>query len=186
VQIAKTKSRELMSLGTLTISLGFAFTAYTIFGASFALGAFLAGLVLNESEIGQKSAQHSLPLRDIFAVLFFISVGMLFNPAVLLDEPFMVFVTLLIIIIGKPLFTYFITRALHQSVGNSLIVAISLAQVGEFSFILAAMALKIGVISSVFYDCILFGALVSIALNPFLFKIKKIEQTIKSLKIVKN
>lgn len=182
VQIAKTKSRELMSLGTLTISLGFAFIAYTIFGASFALGAFLAGLVLNESKIGQKSAKNSLPLRDIFAVLFFISVGMLFNPSVIFMQPALVIITLIIIMVGKPIFTYAITRTFHQSMENSLVISVSLAQVGEFSFILAAMALKLNLISQTLYDAILFGALVSIALNPFLFKLAKIEQVMREIK----
>lgn len=182
VSIAKTKSRELMSLGILTISMGFAFIAYTIFGASFALGAFLAGLVLNESKIGQKSAKDSLPLRDLFAILFFVSVGMLFNPAIITEKPLMIFISFLLITVGKGVFTYIITRLFGQSISNSLMISITLAQVGEFSFILSAMALKLELLAPELYDSILAGALFSIALNPFLFKLKKIEQISRSLK----
>ncbi|MCE3254772.1 MAG: ybaL [Rickettsiaceae bacterium] len=171
VVIAKSKSKELMSLGTLSIAMGFSFLAYTLFGASFALGAFLAGMVLNESAIGRKAAHQSLPLRDMFAVLFFISVGMLFNPLVLIKQPFMVLVTLFLIVIGKPFVAYLVSRFFHQSVNNSLMIAVSLAQVGEFSFILAGLALNSGVISNDLYDLILAGALLSIAVNPLLFKL---------------
>lgn len=171
VLIAKSKSKELMSLGTLSIALGFSFIAYTLFGASFALGAFLAGMVLNESEIGRKSANQSLPLRDMFAVLFFISVGMLFNPRVIIEQPFMVLGALFLIIVCKPLVAYFFSRFCKQSVNESLVIAVSLAQVGEFSFILSGLALAAGVVSNQLYDLILAGALLSIAINPLLFKL---------------
>jgi CPA2 family monovalent cation:H+ antiporter-2 len=173
VYIAKTKSIELMSLGTLSIAMGFAFIAYTLFGASFALGAFLAGLVLNESDIGRKAAKQSLPLRDTFAVLFFISVGMLFDPSVITRDPLMVLVTFIIIVIAKPFAAYIITRSFRHCIGDSLVIAVSLGQIGEFSFILSGLALKMGVFSTHLSDLILAGAILSIACNPFLFKLAK-------------
>lgn len=171
VFIAKSKSQELMSLGTLSIAMGFAFIAYTLFGASFALGAFLAGMVLNESVIGKKAANQSLPLRDLFSVLFFISVGMLFKPSILIREPLLVLATLAIVVIGKPIAAYIISRALRQTIHNSWIIAVSLAQIGEFSFILASLALKLNIFSPNLYDAILASALISIAVNPLLMKI---------------
>jgi CPA2 family monovalent cation:H+ antiporter-2 len=171
VSIAKTRSNELMTLGTLAIALGFAYIAYTVFGASFALGAFLAGLVLSESQIGQKAAEKSLPLRDAFAVLFFISVGMLFNPQVLIDSPLMVLATLLIIILGKGLAAYAIATLFGQTRESSMLIAVSLAQIGEFSFILAKMSMAFELLNQEIYNLILAGALLSIALNPFLFRI---------------
>lgn len=173
VTIAKTKSRELMVLGIIAISCGFAFIAYTLFGASFALGAFMAGFILNESEIGRKSAEKSLPLRDIFAVLFFVSVGMLFDPSVLIKEPILILISFLLIVFGKSIVAYFIMRGFRQSFYNSLTLAISLAQIGEFSFILAALALKLNIFSSTVYDMVIASAIVSITINPFLFKFSK-------------
>jgi len=171
VAIAQLKSRELNTLGTLAIALGFAYIAYAAFGASFALGAFLAGLVLSESEIGHKAAEQSLPMRDAFAVLFFVSVGMLFDPMILLEGPLLVLLTLAIIIIGKAAAAMAITRLFKQSREVSLTIAYSLAQIGEFSFILAGMALAGGLLSQQLYNLILAGALLSIAINPFLFKL---------------
>lgn len=171
VFIAKSKSQELMSLGTLSIAMGFAFIAYTLFGASFALGAFLAGMVLNESVIGKKAANQSLPLRDLFSVLFFISVGMLFKPSILIREPLLVLATFAIVVIGKPVAAYIISRALRQTIHNSWIIAVSLAQIGEFSFILTSLALKLNIFTSNLYDAILASALLSIAINPLLMKI---------------
>lgn len=170
VRIAKTKSHELMILGTLAIALGFAFVAYTMFDASFALGAFLAGLVLNESEIGRKAADKSLPLRDAFAVLFFVSVGMLFNPMTIIENPVMVLATLFIIVVGKTGAAFAITHLFRQTKETSYTVAFGLAQIGEFSFILAGMALTASMITDEIYSLILSGALLSIAINPFLFR----------------
>jgi monovalent cation:H+ antiporter-2, CPA2 family len=170
VAIAKTKSRELASLGTLSIALGFAFAAYTLFDASFALGAFLAGFVLNESEIGHKSAEQSLPLRDTFAVLFFVSVGMLFDPTVLLRAPVTILIALSVIALGTSGVTFFIIRAMGKSFRTSAMVAVSLAQIGEFSFIFAGMARQLNIMSPHLYDVILASALLSIALNPFLLR----------------
>jgi CPA2 family monovalent cation:H+ antiporter-2 len=170
MSIAKTKSHELMILGTLTVALGFAYVAYAVFDASFALGAFLAGLVLNESEIGRKAADKSLPLRDAFAVLFFVSVGMLFNPFTLVSSPMMVALTVLIIVAGKGLAAIMIASLFKQDKETTYTVAIGLAQIGEFSFILAGLAMAQGMITQDIYNLILAGALLSIALNPFLFR----------------
>lgn len=171
VTIAQMKSRELITLGTLAIALGFAYLAYTAFGASFALGAFLAGLVLSESDIGYKAAEQSLPMRDAFAVLFFVSVGMLFNPMVVIESPFMVLATLAVIIIGKSIAALLITRLFKQPRDVSLTIAFSLAQIGEFSFILGSIALSSGLMDEKLYGMILAGALLSTALNPLLFSL---------------
>jgi CPA2 family monovalent cation:H+ antiporter-2 len=174
--IAKTESRELMSLGILSIASGFAFIAYTLFGASFALGAFMAGFVLNESEIGKRSADKSLPLRDIFAVLFFVSAGMLFNPQVLLQEWNLVLAAIALVLFGKAIIAYVIMRLFRQNIYNSLLLAVSLAQIGEFSFILAALALKLDIFSQTIYDMVIASAFISITINPFLFKwVKRFE-----------
>lgn len=170
VAIAKTRSRELSTLGTLAIALGFAFIAYKGFDASFALGAFMAGMILSESAIGYKAAEQSLPMRDAFAVLFFVSVGMLFDPMTIFDHPGLVLATLGVIIIGKAAAALVITRFFRQSNEISMTIAISLAQIGEFSFILAGMALAEGLLPKHLYNIILAGALLSIAINPFLFK----------------
>lgn len=169
VQIAKARSSELTTLGTLSISMGFAYLAYMVFDASFALGAFLAGLVLSESEIGQKAAEKAMPMRDAFAVLFFVSVGMLFDPMTLVKNPLMVLVTVMIIIVGKSAAALLIARFFKMPKKSGYMIAISLAQIGEFSFILAGMALSRGMLNVDFYNLILAGALFSIALNPFLF-----------------
>lgn len=171
VSIAQLRSRELATLGTLAIALGFAYLAYTVFGASFALGAFLAGMVLSESEIGHKAAEQSLPMRDAFAVIFFVSAGMLFDPRTLLAEPLMVLITLLIIVLGKGVAALIITRLFQQTRQVSYTVAVSLAQIGEFSFILAGMSLSLGLLPASLYNIILAGALLSIALNPLLFRL---------------
>lgn len=169
VGVARHRSRELTSLCTLAIALGCAYLAYVAFGASFALGAFLAGMVLNESEIGHKSAEQSLPLRDTFAVLFFVAVGMLFDPLVLVKNPYGVLSVFLIIVLGKSLAALTITTAFKQKTTVSLMIAASLAQIGEFSFIFAGMALSLGLMQQPAYDLVLAGSLLSIAVNPLLF-----------------
>ena len=169
--VAKLHSSELSTLGTLSIALGFASIAYTVFGASFALGAFLAGMVLGESKIGRDSAKNSLPMRDAFSVLFFVSVGMLFEPMTLVQQPLAVAMTVLIIVVAKGLSALFITRWFKQPYDVGCIVAIGLAQIGEFSFILGGLALANGLINQDLYNLILAGAIVSIVLNPFLFRI---------------
>lgn len=169
VRIAHTGSRELFTLGVLAIALGIAWLAYAVFGASFALGAFVAGLVLNGTPLGHNAAERSLPLRDAFAVLFFVSVGMLFDPSILIREPLAVLGVLAIVIVGKALAALVITSAFRLDRPTSLTVAASLAQIGEFSFILAALAVSLGALSRETHDLILAAALLSIALNPFVF-----------------
>lgn len=171
VSIAELKSRELSSLGTLAIALGFAYLAYTVFNASFALGAFFAGMVMSESEIGRKTAEQTLPMRDAFAVLFFVSVGMLFDPMILLTHPLWVIVTLAIVVLGKSLAALCITYLLKQDREVSFTIAFSLAQIGEFSFILAGMAFNMGIMEKELYSIVLAASLLSIAINPFLFKL---------------
>lgn len=168
VRIAHTKSRELFTLGVLAIALGIAWVAYYLFH-SFALGAFLAGLVLNSSPLGHNAAERSLPLRDAFAVLFFVSVGMLFDPTILVREPLAVLGVLGIVIIGKSLAALAITTTFKLDRATSLTVAASLAQIGEFSFILAATSVSLGAMSRETHDLILASALLSISLNPFVF-----------------
>lgn len=170
VVLAKMKSSELNTLGTLAIALGFASIAYIVFDASLALGAFLAGMVLGESEIGRKSAKNSLPMRDAFSVLFFVSVGMLFEPLTLLTQPIAVFVTLMIIVVAKGLAALLITRLFHQPHDVGYTVAIGLAQIGEFSFILGSQALAHDLLTQELYNLILAGAMLSIVANPFLFR----------------
>ncbi|MNQ32030.1 Inner membrane protein YbaL [compost metagenome] len=168
VRIAHTKSRELFTLGVLAIALGIAWVAYYLFH-SFALGAFLAGLVLNSSPLGHNAAERSLPLRDAFAVLFFVSVGMLFDPTILVREPLAVLGVLGIVIVGKSLAALAITTAFKLDRPTSLTVAAALAQIGEFSFILAAISVSLGAMSRETHDLILAAALLSISLNPFVF-----------------
>ncbi|HUH22972.1 MAG TPA: cation:proton antiporter [Brevundimonas sp.] len=168
VRIAHTKSRELFTLGVLAIALGIAWVAYSLFH-SFALGAFLAGLVLNSSPLGHNAAERSLPLRDAFAVLFFVSVGMLFDPTILMRQPLAVLGVLGIVIVGKSLAALAITTAFKLDRPTSLTVAAALAQIGEFSFILAAISVSLGAMSRETHDLILAAALLSISLNPFVF-----------------
>ena len=170
VRIAHTRSRELFTLGVLAIALGIAWIAYAMFH-SFALGAFLAGLVLNSSPLGHNAAERSLPLRDAFAVLFFVSVGMLFDPSILVREPLTVLGILGIVILGKALAALVITFLFKLDRATSLTIAASLAQIGEFSFILAALGVTLQAMSRETHDLILAAALLSISLNPFVFKL---------------
>jgi CPA2 family monovalent cation:H+ antiporter-2 len=169
VRVAHTRSRELLSLGSLALALGIAFAAYAWFGASFALGAFLAGLVLNGTKLSHRVAEDSLPLRDTFAVIFFVSVGMLFDPSVLWKQPLSLLAVVAIIIVGKGVAAYGICRVFGQPTATGLLVAAALAQIGEFSFVFASLARSLGIMSMDTYNLILGGALISIALNPFLF-----------------
>ena len=168
VRIAHTKSRELFTLGVLAIALGIAWVAYALFH-SFALGAFLAGLVLNSSPLGHNAAERSLPLRDAFAVLFFVSVGMLFDWKILINEPLAVLGVLAIVIVGKSIAALAITTVFKLDKATSLTVAAALAQIGEFSFILAAVSVQLGGMRQETHDLILAAALLSISLNPFVF-----------------
>lgn len=168
-RIVWTGSRELFRLGVLAVALGVAFGAYSLFGVSFALGAFFAGMVLAESEFSHRAAEESLPLRDAFAVLFFVSVGMLFNPMVLVNDPWGVLATLLIILVGKSLAALAIVRVFGHSHRVGLTIAVSLAQIGEFSFILASLGVYLNILPERGQALILAGALLSILLNPVLF-----------------
>lgn len=168
-RVAGVGSRELFTLAVLATAFGIATGAAALFGVSFALGAFFAGMVLGESELSQRAGQDSLPLRDAFAVLFFVSVGMLFDPAVLLREPLHVAATVLIIIVGKSLAAYAIVRAFRYTHRAGLLIAASLAQIGEFSFILMNLGLELGLLPAEGRDLILAGAIISILLNPFVF-----------------
>ncbi len=169
-QIAKTDSVELTTLGTLAIALGFALVAYVVFDASFALGAFLAGVMLNESPLGRKSAETTLPIRDTFSVLFFVSVGMLFDPSTMITQPLGVLATFFTIVVAKSLAAFATTRLFGLPKEVGLPVAIGLAQIGEFSFILGGLAIVNGLISQDLYGLILAGAMLSIVVNPFLFR----------------
>ncbi len=156
---------------TLAIALGFASIAYVVFDASLALGAFLAGVMLSESEIGKKSAENTLPLRDAFSVLFFVSVGMLFEPKTLLLQPIAVMMTCLIIVVAKSIAAITITSWFKQPKNVTYAVAIGLAQIGEFSFILGGLALAKGLLDQDLFNLILAGAMLSIVINPFLFRL---------------
>jgi monovalent cation:H+ antiporter-2, CPA2 family len=164
-----TGSAELFTLAVLVIALGIAFAAVKLFGASFALGAFFAGVVLSGSELSHKAAQDTLPLRDAFAVLFFVSVGMLFNPSILLHQPLAVLLTVLIIIAGKSLAAYGLVRLFGYSKSVALTISASLAQIGEFAFILVGLAIYLKLFPNEARDLVLAGAIFSIMLNPFLF-----------------
>jgi CPA2 family monovalent cation:H+ antiporter-2 len=168
-RVAATGSRELFSLGVLAIALGVALGAAYVFGVSFALGAFFAGMILSESEFSHRAAEESLPLRDAFAVLFFVSVGMLFDPSILIREPLLVLATVLIIVAGKSIAAFGIVRAFGHPVGTALTISASLAQIGEFSFILATLGMSLGLLSTTGRDLILGGAILSILINPLLF-----------------
>ncbi len=167
--VAHTGSRELFRLAVLALALGVAFMAASLFGVSFALGAFFAGMILNESPLSQRAAEESLPLRDAFAVLFFVSVGMLFDPGILLRAPLPLLATLAIILIGKSLAAWLIVRAFGRSNTVALTISASLAQIGEFSFILAGLGVSLSILPEQGRDLILAGAILSILLNPVLF-----------------
>ena len=167
--VAHSGSRELFRLAVLAVALGVAFGAAHVFGVSFALGAFFAGMILGETPLSKRAAEETLPLRDAFAVLFFVSVGMLFDPGVIVERPLPLLVTLAIILLGKSLAAYAITRAFGFANRTALTVSISLAQIGEFSFILAGLGTGLGVLPDEARDLILAGAILSIFANPILF-----------------
>ncbi|WP_155297789.1 YbaL family putative K(+) efflux transporter [Deinococcus kurensis] len=169
-RVARLGSRELFTLAVLGTALGIAYGAGVLFDVSFALGAFLAGVVASESKFSQQAAEDALPFQDAFAVLFFVAVGMLFNPAVLLDAPLLVIGTALIIMLGKTLAAFLIVRLLRYPVTTALTVAFSLAQIGEFSFILATLGRDLNLLTAQGQNLILAGAIISITLNPFLFR----------------
>ena len=168
-RIAGTGSRELFTLSVLAIALGVAFGSAMLFGVSFALGAFFAGMLLNESELSHKAAHDSLPLRDAFAVLFFVSVGMLFDPNILVQHPWQVLATVAIIMFGKSAAAFFIVRAFGHPTGTALTISASSAQIGEFAFIIAGLGVALQILPKEGQSLVLAGALVSIMLNPLVF-----------------
>ena len=168
-QVARTGSRELFTLAVVAAAITIAFGAARLFSVSFALGAFFAGMVMRESEFSHRAAQESLPLRDAFAVLFFVGVGMLFDPAVLVEEPIHVLGVVAVIIVGKSVAAMALVLAFGYPLSTAFTVAASLGQIGEFSFILAGLGLSLGLLPKEGMSLVLAGALISIALNPFLF-----------------
>ena len=169
--VAHTGSRELFRLAVLAIALGVAYLAASLFGVSFALGAFFAGMILSESPLSHRAAEESLPLRDAFAVLFFVSVGMLFDPGILLRAPLPLIATIAIILFGKTLAAWLIVRAFGKPDQVALTISASLAQIGEFSFILAGLGVSLKLLPEQGRDLILAGAIFSIVLNPLMFKL---------------
>jgi len=166
---ASTGSRELFTLSVLALALGIAYGAVEFFDVSFALGAFFAGMVLNESELSQRAAHDTLPLRDAFAVLFFVSVGMLFDPMILVREPLTVIATLAIIVFGKSIAAFLLVKMFGHSKRTALTISVSLAQIGEFAFILAGLGISLGLLSEHGRNLVLAGAILSIMFNPLLF-----------------
>jgi monovalent cation:H+ antiporter-2, CPA2 family len=166
---AHTGSRELFRLAVLAIALGVAAGAAYLFGVSLALGAFFAGMILSESELSHRAAQETLPLRDAFGVLFFVSVGMLFDPAIIVTDPLPVIATLAIVLVGKSLVGFLLLVIFRRPVAVALQISAALAQIGEFSFILAALGVSLGIMPKEGQALILAGAIVSIVLNPLAF-----------------
>jgi CPA2 family monovalent cation:H+ antiporter-2 len=169
-QVARSGSRELFTLSVIAVAVGIAFGSAQLFGVSFALGAFFAGMVMRESPLSHRAAQDSLPLRDAFSVLFFVSVGMLFDPDVLRQHPLQVLSVVAIIIVGKSLAAFMIVMAFRYPLNTALSVSASLAQIGEFSFILAGLGVSLGILPAEGQSLILAGALISISLNPLVFR----------------
>ncbi|MGZ9044394.1 MAG: YbaL family putative K(+) efflux transporter [Telluria sp.] len=180
-KVAATGSRELFTLAVVATAVGIAFGSSELFGVSFALGAFFAGMVLRESELSHRAAQESLPLRDAFSVLFFVSVGMLLDPMVLVESPGRVAAVVGVIMFGKSIAAFLLVLALRYPLNTALTVSASLAQIGEFSFILAALGMSLGLLPVEGQNLILAGAIISIALNPLLFKtIEPVQAWIRS------
>jgi len=169
-RVAKTGSRELFTLAVIAAAVGIAYGSSELFGVSFALGAFFAGMVLRESALSHRAAEETLPLRDAFSVLFFVSVGMLFDPRVLVEHPLEVLAVVGIVLFGKSLAAFVLVLALRYPLNTAITVSASLAQIGEFSFILAALGMSLGLLPDLGQNLILAGAIISIAVNPLMFK----------------
>jgi CPA2 family monovalent cation:H+ antiporter-2 len=167
--VAHTGSRELFRLAVLAIALGVAYAAAELFGISLALGAFFAGMMLSESQLSQQAASESLPFRDAFAVLFFVSVGMLFHPQIFIEAPVALMATVFIVLVAKSAAAYLVVRLFRHSRSAALMISASLAQIGEFSFILADRSLQLGLLPVEARDLILAGAIITILINPLLF-----------------
>jgi len=170
-KVASLGSRELFTLTVLSMAVGVAYGAAKLFDVSFALGAFAAGMILKESELSHKAGDNILPLRDAFAVLFFVSVGMLFDPRTLLERPLAVLATVLTIVVGKSVAAFLIVRAFRHPQDTAVLIAASLAQIGEFSFILTSMSQNLGLLTEEARDLVLAGAIGSILLNPAVFSL---------------
>ncbi len=170
-QVARTGSRELFTLAVVAFAISIAYGAAVLFSVSFALGAFFAGMVMRESEFSHRAAEESLPLRDAFAVLFFVSVGMLFDPSIIINEPMRVLGVVAIIIVGKSIAAMLLVLMLRYPLNTALTVAASLGQIGEFSFILAGLGLSLGLLPAEGLSLVLAGALISIAFNPIAFAV---------------
>jgi CPA2 family monovalent cation:H+ antiporter-2 len=168
-QIARVGPRELFTLCVIAVAMGIAFGAAELFGVSFALGAFFAGMVMRESPLSHRAAEESLPFRDSFSVLFFVSVGMLFDPQVLVHEPLHIVAVVAIIVIGKSLAAFVLVLLFGYPLNTALTVSAGLAQIGEFSFILAGLGLSLGILPEEARSLILAGAIISIAVNPLVF-----------------
>lgn len=170
-QVAGSGSRELFTLAVIAVAVGIAYGSAELFGVSFALGAFFAGMVLRESPLSHRAAHESLPFRDAFSVLFFVSVGMLFEPRVLAQQPLPLLGVVAVIVVGKSLAALLLVLALRYPLNTALTVAVSLAQIGEFSFILAGLGVALGILPREGQSLILAGAIISIAINPFVFQL---------------
>ena len=170
-QVARTNSRELFTLCVVAAAVSIAFASAALFGVSFALGAFFAGMVMRESEFSQRAAEESLPLRDAFAVLFFVSVGMLFDPSVLIERPLQVLAVVLVIVVGKSIAACVLVLAFRYPLNTALTVSASLAQIGEFSFILVGLGVSLKLMPPEGQSLVLAGALISIATNPLWFSL---------------
>ena len=168
-RVEKTGSRELFTLAVIALALGVAFGSAKLFGVSFALGAFFAGVVVNESDLSHRAARDLQPLQDAFTVLFFVAVGMLFDPSILIRQPFQVLAVLAIVVIGKSLAAFGIVQVLGGSMRTALIVSGALAQIGEFSFILAGLGVNLRLLPAEGLNLIVAGALLSITFNPAVF-----------------
>ena len=180
-QVARTGSRELFTLCVIAAAVGIAYGSAEIFGVSFALGAFFAGMVLRESALSHRAADESLPLRDAFSVLFFVSVGMLFDPMMLVDEPVRVLIVVAIIMVGKTLAAFLLVLALRYPLNTALTVSASLAQIGEFSFILVGLGVSLKLLPVEGQSLVVAGSLISIALNPLMFNaIEPLQRWIRS------
>lgn len=168
-QVAKTGSRELFTLCVLAVAIGIAYGAAEIFSVSFALGAFFSGMVMRESKYAHRAAMESLPLRDAFSVIFFVGVGMMFDPMILVDKPLHLLAFLAIIMLGKSLVAFGLVMLFRYPLHTALTVAAALAQIGEFSFILAGLGVSLGLLPQEGMSLVLAGAIISIALNPVMF-----------------
>jgi monovalent cation:H+ antiporter-2, CPA2 family len=169
-QVAGTGSRELFTLCVVAAAVGIAYGSAELFGVSFALGAFFAGMVMRESPLSYRAAEESLPLRDAFSVLFFVSVGMLFDPNVVITQPLRLLTVIAIIIVGKSLAAFFLVLLFRYPLNTALTVSASLAQIGEFSFILASLGVSLGLLPAEGQSLVLAGAIISIAVNPLVFQ----------------